>query len=213
LYCSMSTQPAYQPGEFQWSFLLPRYWGNWLGIIFLMILAILPWAIQYRLAYLLGHLSFKYLPSRRDTTLRNLEVCFPEWSAEQIQDNARQVFIDQMLGVFETLNAWYSPKWFQDRVSIEGLEHIQNAQTEGRGMLLLGTPSILLDAGGYLCGQYFGPGVVYRSQSNPLFDMLICRCRVTSYAERIDHDDMRGLVRNLKKGQAIWYSPDQDYDS
>lgn len=207
----MSTQSAYQPGEFQWSFLLPRYWGNWLGIIFLMILAILPWAIQYRLAYLLGHLSFKYLPSRRDTTLRNLEVCFPEWSAEQIQDNARQVFIDQMLGVFETLNAWYSPKWFQGRVSIEGLEHIQNAQAEGRGMLLLGTHSTLLDAGGYLCAQYFEPDVVYRPQNNPLLDMLIYRCRATIYAHQIDHDDMRGLVRNLKKGHAIWYSPDQDY--
>ncbi|WP_180185869.1 lauroyl acyltransferase [Acinetobacter sp. YH01008] len=207
----MSTQPAYQPGEFQWSFLLPRYWGNWLGIIFLMILAILPWAIQYRLAYLLGHLSFKYLPSRRDTTLRNLEVCFPEWSKEQVQDNARQVFIDQMLGVFETLNAWYSPKWFQDRVSIEGLEHIQNAQAEGRGMLLLGTHSTLLDAGGYLCAQYFEPDVVYRPQNNPLLDMLIYRCRATIYAHQIDHDDMRGLVRNLKKGHAIWYSPDQDY--
>ncbi|WP_216935306.1 MULTISPECIES: lauroyl acyltransferase [unclassified Acinetobacter] len=207
----MSTQPEYKPGEFQWTFLLPRYWVNWLGIIFLMILAILPWAIQHRLAYLLGHLSFKYLPSRRETTLRNLEVCFPEWSSAEVQDNAHQVFIDQMLGVFETLNAWYSPKWFQGRVSIEGLEHIQKAQAAGQGMLLLGTHSTLLDAGGYLCAQYFDPDVVYRPQNNPLLDMLIYRCRATIYANQIDHDDMRGLVRQLKNGHAIWYSPDQDY--
>ena len=207
----MSKSPEYQPGKFEWSFLLPKYWGIWIGIIFLMILAILPWAIQHRLATLLGSISFKYLKSRRKTTLRNLEVCFPEWSTEQVQENAKQVFIDQMLGVFETLNAWYCPQWFKGRTEIEGLEHIQNAKAQGKGALLLGTHSTLLDAGGYVCAQYFDPDVVYRPQNNPLLDMLIYRCRATIYTNQIDHDDMRGLIRHLKNGRAIWYSPDQDF--
>lgn len=176
-----------------------------------MILAILPWAIQYRLGQFLGSVAFNNLNSRRKTTIRNLEVCFPEWTAEQVEANARQVFIDQMIGIFETLNAWYSPQWFKNRVQIEGLEHIQNAQAEGKGILLLGTHSTLLDAGGYLCAQFFEPDVVYRPQNNPLLDMLIVRCRATIYANQIDHDDMRGLIRNLKNGHAIWYSPDQDF--
>ena len=207
----MSKENTYTPGEFQWSFLLPKYWGVWIGIIFLMLLAILPWAIQHRLARLIGNTAFKSLKSRRETTVRNLEVCFPEWSAEQIQDNARLVFVDQMLGVFETLNAWYSPKWFKGRVSIDGLEHLQKAQAEGRGALLLGTHSTLLDAGGYACAQFFDLDVVYRPQNNPLLDMLIYRCRAKIYTHQIDHDDMRGLIRHLKNGRAIWYSPDQDF--
>ena len=207
----MSQKSHYQPGQFQWSFLLPQYWGIWIGIVFLMILAILPWAIQYRLGQFLGSVAFNNLKSRRKTTIRNLEVCFPEWTAEEVEANARQVFIDQMIGIFETLNAWYSPQWFKNRVKIEGLEHIQNAQTNGQGILLLGTHSTLLDAGGYLCAQFFEPDVVYRPQNNPLLDMLIVRCRATIYANQIDHDDMRGLIRNLKKGHAIWYSPDQDF--
>ena len=204
----MSQKPEYQPGQFQWSFLLPQYWGIWIGIVFLMILAILPWAIQHRLGHFLGSVAFNNLKSRRKTTIRNLEVCFPEWTPEQLQTNARQVFIDQMIGIFETLNAWYSPQWFKGRVQIEGLEHLQNAQAEGKGVLLLGTHSTLLDAGG---AQYFDPDVVYRPQNNPLLDMLIVRCRATIYANQIDHDDMRGLIRNLKNGHAIWYSPDQDF--
>lgn len=207
----MSNNTTYTPGEFQWSFLLPKYWAVWIGIIFLMLFAILPWAIQYRLAQLLGKLAFQQLKSRRHTTIRNLEVCFPEWTAEQIQENAKQVFVDQMLGVFETLNAWYSPKWFRDRISVEGLEHIQKLKEQGRGALLLGTHSTLLDAGGYLCAQYFDPDVVYRPQNNPLLDMLIYRCRATIYTNQIDHDDMRGLIRHLKNARCIWYSPDQDY--
>lgn len=207
----MSKKHHYESGKFYWAFLLPQYWGIWIAIVLLMLLAILPWALQHRLATLLGNIAFKRLKSRRKTTVRNLEVCFPEWTAEQVQDNARQVFVDMMIGVFETLNAWYSPQWFKGRVSIEGLEHIQNAQAKGQGILLLGTHSTLLDAGGYLCAQYFEPDVVYRPQNNPLLDMLIYRCRGTIYKAQIDHDDMRGLIRHLKEGDAIWYSPDQDF--
>lgn len=207
----MSKEQNFQPGEFQWSFLLPKYWGVWVGILFLMILAILPWTLQYRLAELLGNLAFKNLKSRRETAIRNLELCFPEWIPELVYENARQVFIDQMIGVFETLNAWYCPKWFKGRISIQGLEHIQKAQAEGKGALLLGTHSTLLDAGGYICSQFFEPDVVYRPQNNPLLDMLIYRCRATIYAHQIDHDDMRGLSRQLKNGRMIWYSPDQDF--
>ncbi len=201
----------YTPGEFQWSFLLPQYWGIWIAIVLLMLLAILPWAVQYRLAQFLGAVAFKRLKSRRKTTLRNLEVCFPEWSPQQREAQAKQVFVDMMLGVFETLNAWYTPKWFQGRITIEGLQHLTDAQAQDKGVLLLGTHSTLLDAGGYLCSQYFDPDVVYRPQNNPLLDMLIYRCRATIYTHQIDHDDMRGLIRHLKNGRAIWYSPDQDY--
>ena len=207
----MSQKPDYKPGEFQWSFLLPKYWGIWVGIIFLMILAILPWSIQHRIARVLGSIAFKSLKSRKQTTIRNLELCFPEWSAAEVLERSEQVFIDQMLGIFETLNAWYCPKWFEGRIEIEGLEHIQNAQAQGKGALLLGTHSTLLDAGGYVCAQYFDPDVVYRPQNNPLLDMLIYRCRSTIYTNQIDHDDMRGLIRHLKNGRAIWYSPDQDF--
>lgn len=207
----MSKKQHYIPGQFYWSFLLPKFWGVWIAIVFIMLLAILPWAVQHRLATWLGNFAFNKLKSRRKTTIRNLEVCFPEWTPEQVYDNARQVFIDMMIGVFETLNAWYKPKWFKNRVTIEGLEHITNAQSAGKGVLLLGTHSTMLDAGGYICSQYFEPDVVYRPQNNPLLDMLIYRCRATIYANQIDHDDMRGLIRHLKEGHAIWYSPDQDF--
>lgn len=163
----MSQKQPYTPGEFQWSFLLPKYWGVWIAITFLMLLAILPWAVQWRLAHGLANLAWKYLKSRRKTTIRNLEVCFPEWSPEKVQQQAKQVFVDMMLGIFETLNAWYKPYWFKNRVTIEGLEHITNAQAQGKGVLLLGTHSTLLDAGGYVCAQYFEPDVVYRPQNNP----------------------------------------------
>ena len=207
----MSQKQPYQPNQFQWQFLLPKYWKIWLAILFLMLLAILPWAVQWRLAHGLAAVCWRVLKSRRNTTLRNLEVCFPEWSPAEVEANAKQVFVDMMLGVFETLNAWYCPAWFKGRHSSEGLEHLQKAQAQGKGVLFLGTHSTLLDAGGYICAQYFATDVVYRPQNNPMLDMLIYRCRATIYQHQIDHDNMRGLIRRLKQGSAIWYSPDQDF--
>lgn len=197
--------------HFQWAFLHPKYWGIWLALGLLMVMAILPWAIQWRLAHGLGQLCWKTLKSRRKTTLRNLELCFPEWSVTQREQRGEQVFIDMMTGVFETLNAWYFPKWFEGRVHIIGLEHLQQAQQQGHGVLLLGTHSTLLDAGGYICSQFFDPDVVYRPQNNPFLDMLIYHNRHKIYQHQIAHHDMRGLIRYLKEKRIIWYSPDQDF--
>ena len=162
----MQQHTAARP-EFQWSFLLPQYWGIWIALTFLMFLTILPWSIQRQLAYVLASLSWKSLKSRRETTIRNLEVCFPEWTPAEVEKQAKQVFIDMMLGVFETLNAWYKPSWFKGRVQIQGLDTLQQAQADGSGIILLGSHSTLLDAGGYICSQYFNPDVVYRPQNNP----------------------------------------------
>ena len=87
----MSQKQPYTPGEFQWSFCYLNI-GVWIAITFLMLLAILPWAIQWRLAHGLANLAWKYLKSRRKTTIRNLEVCFPEWTPEKVQQ-AKQVFV------------------------------------------------------------------------------------------------------------------------
>lgn len=205
------TQHTAAAPQFKAAFLAPKYWGIWLGVAFLLFLTYLPWLLQRYLAYGLAKLAWVTVKSRRKTTVRNLQVCFPDWSAEKVEQQAKQVFVDMMLGVFETLNAWYKPKWFKNRVNIDGLEHLQNAQQDGSGIILLGSHSTLLDAGGYICSRYFHPDVVYRPQNNPLLDWLIYSARKPIYGEQIDHDDMRFLIRRLKNGHIVWYSPDQDF--
>lgn len=208
---SNSIQHTTAQPQFQWSFLLPQFWGIWIGLIFLLLFTILPWVIQRRIAHFLATIAWKALKSRRKTTLTNLKVCFPEWSTHEVEQHAKQVFVDMMLGTFETLNAWYKPSWFNHRTTIDGLDLLQAAQKDGQGIILLGSHSTLLDAGGYICSQYFSPDVVYRPQNNPLLDWLIYSARQPIYGEQIDHDDIRFLVKRLKQGHIIWYSPDQDF--
>ncbi|MDU6101956.1 MAG: lauroyl acyltransferase, partial [Acinetobacter sp.] len=182
----------FKSGEFQFSFLTFKYWGIWFLAFILMLFAMLPWAIQWRLADFLSKIAWKSLSSRRKTTLRNLQACFPEKTPLQIEAKAKQVFVDTLTGVFEALNAWYCPNWFKSRVHIDGLENLTNNQENG--VLLLGTHSTLLDAGGAACTLFFNMDVVYRPQNNPFLDFLIHRSRARVYKNQIARDNMRGLI-------------------
>lgn len=80
----------FKSGEFQFSFLAFKYWGIWFLAFILMLFAMLPWAIQWRLADFLSKIAWKSLSSRRKTTLRNLQACFPEKTPLQIEAKAKQ---------------------------------------------------------------------------------------------------------------------------
>lgn len=196
---------------FSAKFLAPQYWGIWLGVFIFLPFAFMPWLVQRSLGRGLGRLLWHAMKSRRKTTLTNLRVCFPGKTEDEYNRMGCEVFENMGIGIFETLTAWYNPQRFSGKISIEGLEYLNQAQHEGRGILLLGLHSTLLDAGGLLCSHYFKASVVYRPQNNPLLDWLIYRSRKPIYGTQIDHDNMRQLVRCLKEKHVIWYSPDQDF--
>lgn len=197
--------------KFSLAFLAPKYWGIWLGVILLLPWAFAPWPVQRMLGRAIGRLLWNMLKSRRKTTLTNLKVCFPDLSEQDYQRMGLDVFENMGIGIFESITAWYNPKRFNGKVSISGVEHVTQAQAEGRGVLLLGLHSTLLDAGGLLCSYYFDSDVVYRPQNNPMLEWLIYGSRSRLYQNQIDHKNIRLLARCLKDKHSIWYTPDQDF--
>lgn len=207
---SSTSHTAQQPA-FSYKFLAPQYWGIWLGILLLLPMAFLPWVVQRILGRALGSLLWQAMKSRRKTTLTNLRVCYPGRSEEEYQRMGLDVFHNMGIGIFESLTAWYNPGRFTGKTSIHGMPHLLEAERSGKGIIMLGLHSTLLDAGGLLCRQYFPLDVVYRPQNNPMLDWLIYRSRRPIYGTQIDHDNIRLLVRSLKEGHSVWYSPDQDF--
>ncbi len=203
---SVSSTPPFKA-----KFLLPQYWGIWIGVCILLLLAHLPWRIQLRLGRWLGEKFWALGKRRRSDTLINLGLCFPELSEAERYEMGIDVFRNGVIGFFESLSAWYTPKRFNTQVTIDGLHHLVEAQKRGQGILLLGGHYTTLDLGGYLSSLYFSAYIVYRPQNNPLLEWLITRARSNIFKQQIDHDDMRGLVGALKSGQIVWYSPDQDF--
>ena len=196
---------------FQWHFLLPKYWGIWLLLAIILPLILLPLHWQFWLGRQLGIGIYKIVGSRRRDTLINLSLAFPEKPEAERELMAKQVFVNQGIGVFETLCAWFRPNVFTRTVSISGLQHIINAQNDGRAVILLGAHYTMLDLGGMFCTQFFPMDGMYRPQNNALLDWFIYNGRTSIMGKQISSRDMRSLVSSIKARHVIWYSPDQDY--
>lgn len=196
---------------FQSRFLLPKYWGIWLLFFIILPMMYLPLRWQFWLGRQLGILCYKVAGSRRRDTMINLKLAFPEKPEAERELMAKQVFVNQGIGVFETLCAWFRPNVFTRTFSISGLQHLINAQKDDRPVILLGAHYTMLDLGGLFCAQFFPVDCMYRTQNNPLLDWFIYNGRTNVFGKQISSRDMRSLVTSIKAGHVIWYSPDQDY--
>lgn len=196
---------------FSWTFLQPKYWGIWLVMGVLLPMIWLPLPVQFWLGRGLGRLVFLLGKKRRQDTLINLTLAYPNQSPKARQHLAQAVFMSQGVGIFETLLGWYRPHVFYRRFTIQGLQHLTQARQQGKSVVLLGMHTTLLDLGGRLCTQFFAVDCVYRPQNNPLLEWLVFNARRRLFEAQIEHKDLRLLATRLKQGKCIWYTPDQDF--
>lgn len=196
---------------FQWEFLLPKYWGIWFALMIFLPLIYLPLRMQFWLGRKIGELAYMLIKRRVKDTLTNLTLAFPDKSDDEKVLIAKQVFVNQGIGIFETLNAWFRPNVFKRTFSISGLQHLITAQKENKAVILLGGHFTTLDLGGRLCTQFFPADCMYRKQNNPLLEWFIYNGRRHIFDEQINSRDMKKLISRIKDGKVIWYSPDQDF--
>lgn len=200
--------------RFRARFLHPRFWLLWLGLGLLWLLVQLPYVCLLRLGRGLGALMFHLAGSRRRIARRNLELCFPELSEARREQLLRENFASTGIAFFEMAMSWWWPRQRLARLArIEGLEHLQRAQAEGRGVILMAFHFTTLEIGAALLGQRQTIDGMYREHSNPVFDYVQRRGRERHNADAtaIERDDIRAMLRVLRAGRAIWYAPDQDY--
>lgn len=154
----------------------------------------------------------KLMSRRVHIAQTNLALCFPDKSDKEKQLLLDHHFESTGIAVIETVMSWWSSDHkLKPRVSIEGLEHLQNALKENRGVILLSGHFTTLEIGGRLL-SFFAPfHVLYRQHKNPVFEFVMHRARSKHYDKAIERGNMRGMMRSLKDKMAVWYAPDQNY--
>lgn len=200
--------------RFQLYFLHPRFWPVCLGLGLLWLLVRLPFIWVLRLGRALGWLMFYVGASRREVARRNLELCFPEKDANWHRRILRENFASTGMAFFEMAMSWWLPAARLRRlVQIEGLEHLQQAQADGHGVILMAFHFTTLEIGAALLGQRCAIDGMYREHKNPLFDYIQRRGRERHNANSraIERGDIRAMLKSLRQGRVIWYAPDQDY--
>lgn len=194
------------------SFAHPRYWPTWLSIALMYVGAWLPWRLKLAVGKLLGLAAWRLSGRRRHITDTNLKLCFPEKDVEQRRQLLRDTFVANGIGILETATGWCrDPEHLRHRVTFKGQEHMERIQAEGKGALIIGVHFSTLDLGGALHSLFFPADVVYRPHDNPLFERFMTRARSRIFGQAIDRRDLRGVLRRLKTGHNVWYSPDQDF--
>ncbi|MCQ4348739.1 lipid A biosynthesis lauroyl acyltransferase [Pseudomonas stutzeri] len=200
--------------RFRAAFLHPRFWPLWLGLGLLWLVVQLPYPLLLRLGRGLGALMLLGALSRRAIAARNLELCFPELSAAERAHLLRENFASSGIAFFEMAMSWWWPRARLARLAhVEGLEHLQAAQREGQGVILMSLHFTTLEIGAALLGQRHTIDGMYREHKNPLFDYIQRRGRERHNpdASAIEREDVRAMLKVLRAGRAIWYAPDQDY--
>ncbi|MQT46395.1 lipid A biosynthesis lauroyl acyltransferase [Pseudomonas helleri] len=200
--------------RFRAAFFHPRFWLLWSGLGVLWLVVQLPYKVQLRIGRFLGACMFRVAGERRRIAARNLELCFPEKNAAERERLLKENFASTGIAFFEMAMSWW---WAKPRLAklahVEGLEHLQQAQRDGKGVILMAFHFTTLEIGAALLGQQHTIDGMYREHKNPLFDFIQRRGRERHNLDSlaVERDDVRGMLKLLRAGRAIWYAPDQDY--
>lgn len=196
---------------FQAQFLLPRYWPTWLGILLVRVISLLPLPVLIAVGEGLGTLLGKLLKSRRRVVRTNLRLCLPELDEAAREKLADAHFAALGAGLFEAGLAWFASDRRMARITeVRGIEHLDAALADGRGVLLLTGHFTTLELGASCVGRLRHFHAMYRPINNRLLDYFIHRWRGRRAGlPALPKDDLKKLVRALREGRIIWYAPDQ----
>ena len=189
----------------------PVWWPTWFGVGLFWLVGQLPWNLLLALGRGIGRLSWHLAGGRRRVAETNVRLCFPELAAGQQRELVHRIMLSTGEALTEMAGAFCNQRIdLGKRLEIVGREHVDALLAEGKGVLLLGMHFNTIDVGSRLLGKVMRFSVVYKPNKNRVLDWLIKQGR-SEVEHYIDRDDLRGLVRHLKAGRAVWYAPDQDY--
>ena len=190
----------------------PRFWPAWASLLGLRLLSLFPYSLLLVCGKLIGRLLYHLSPNRREIARTNLRLCFPRLDDAKRQALLHAHFESLGIGVCETAMAFF---WSDRRLAplshVEGLEHLQDALAQGKGVILLTCHMTHLEVSGHLLALHEKISLMYRLHKNPLMDRAIRESRAARAHDTVERSDVRAMIRELKRGHAVWYAPDQNY--
>ena len=189
-----------------------QHWPAWLGLGLLRLLLLLPYPVLVGLGRLTGRLVYPLAWRWRLYTHLNLKRCFPEMSVQERHRLARKHFEAVGVGLFEIgLGWWASERRLRKWVQIEGLEFLQQARAEGGGVILMSAHFTSLEIGGRLLGLHTPFDLMYKENRSPVLEWVMRRNRCRHFDGVIRSDQVREMLRSLRRGRVVWYAPDLGY--
>ena len=194
------------------TFLHPKYWLNWIGIGFLWLVSQLPWRWQMNIGGALGRILFFAVPKRRQVCLSNLNIAFPDKTESELNAISKAHFESLGKGLFDAAFSWWgNTQKLLSLSHIDGIEHLDKALDSKRPIIFLSSHFTSLEVSGSILADRLQSCFVFRPHQNKLLNHISIQRREARFGQTIAKNNIRGMVRMLKQGRAVWYAPDQQF--
>lgn len=177
----------------------------------LRTLALMPYGLVARLGESLGSLLYK-LPSKRKRILQtNLNLCFPEKSAEQKQALAHSTFRHVIRSYLERGTQWYgSAPQIMRLVQLESAIELQDSYEQPT--IFLGFHFAAIEATCMYYSIMHPVASIYTPMSDSITDTISRTQRARFGTEMISrHGSAREILKVLKSGKPIMLAADMDF--
>ena len=156
------------------------------------------------------------LSSQHRTMVRNLRLCFPEWSSEQVESTARGAWetLGRTVGEMPHLDR-VKPYTPGSRIEVIGTERLDAIRDSGKPAVLIGGHfanwEVIASA---VCNRLLDAQMTYRSANNPYIDRRIARARRAYGAGPLSPKGAgtRDLMRALAAGRSVALMNDQKFN-
>lgn len=195
-------------------YLSPKTWPTWIGLGLLRVACWLPHRGALAVGRALGRIAFRLGGKRRAIVRRNIELCFPELTAAAREDLVRRHFAALGMSVIEMgLGRWASDRHLEELTHIEGLDRLDAAIRQGKGIILLSAHFTTLEVSGRTVRNFIPPfHGVYRQSRSEFMTEILRTGRSRSAVGLIEKREIKRMVKVLRDGGLVWYAPDQSYN-
>lgn len=187
--------------------------SNYFGVLFLELLAVLPYRLLVSIGYGLGWLA-SHIPGERNRVVTtNLTLCFPELSAQEIEGLRKQHW--RLLGrsLVEKSIIWRGSKQQLSNM-IEIHSEIDLADQKPRilvNMHFTGIEGSIILSALALDNHWPRTSGFFQRMKNPFFNRKIVEWRNRFGGNSIDRQgNTMALIREIRKGSFIIIAPDID---
>ena len=186
-------------------------WPSRTLIGLLRVVSLLPYSLQLRIGSFFGTCLYYLSRKRRRIASINLGLCFPEMAETERDKLLRRHFRALGMGMLETVWLWWAGEsQLRKLAHIQGLEHLQAAQAQGRGVIALSAHFTSLEMGATMLSLFVPTYFMYRPHDDPVLDRFIYQRRMRWTEKSVRRDNVREMIRLLRQNRVVWYAQDQN---
>lgn len=178
-----------------------------------LLMARTPFAFLRGLGWLAGTLTYYSNGRSVKVSRRNIELCYPELSAKEVERLCRQSCIHSAQCATESIWVWFNPteKVTRRFVAVEGLKYLQQAKAKGQPVVLTGAHLGNWEALLNWVARTTPCAIAYKQPKNPEMDPVIRKAREKAGVEMVpgNREGVKTMFNVLERGETFIILSDQ----